>query len=73
MKALSFLVTSRKSCYTCIMHDEQKGSAGTLEDEEERISFFPSWNWLYVSVVVYTTLLIGLLYLFTVFLDYSAP
>jgi hypothetical protein len=55
------------------MHDEQKGSAGTLEDEEERISFFPSWNWLYVSVVVYTTLLIGLLYLFTVFLDYSAP
>ncbi len=58
------------------MNDEQHNEAGTLEDEEdeeERISFFPSWNWLYVSIVIYTAFLIGLLYLFTVFLDYSAP
>ena len=55
------------------MNDEQPNEAGTLKDEEEQISFFPSWNWLYVSIVIYTTLLIGLLYLFTVFLDYSAP
>ena len=58
------------------MNDEQHNEAGTLEDEEdeeERISFFPSWNWLYVSIVIYTALLIGLLYLFTVFLDFSAP
>jgi hypothetical protein len=53
------------------MNDDQHNEAGTLEDEEERISFFPSWNWLYVSIVIYTALLIGLLYLFTVFLDYS--
>ena len=55
------------------MNDEQHDPTDTLEDKEERIGFFPSWNWLYVSVVVYTTLLIGLLYLFTVLLDYSAP
>jgi hypothetical protein len=55
------------------MSDEKHKQTGALEDEEERISFFPSWNWLYLSVVVYTTLLIGLLYLFTVFLDYSSP
>ena len=54
------------------MSDERRNEAGTLEGEEERIGPFPSWNWLYVSVVVYTTLLIGLLYLFTVFLDFSA-
>ena len=54
------------------MNDERKNPSGVPEVEEERIGFFPSWNWLYVSVVVYTTLIIGLLYLFTVFLDYSA-
>lgn len=69
----SVLVTFLKSCYTCTMNDGQQNPTDTLEDKEERIGFFPSWNWLYVSVVVYTTLLIGLLYLFTVFLDYSAP
>ena len=58
------------------MNDEQHNEAGTLEDEEdeeERISFFPSWNWLYVSIVIYTAFLIGLLYLVKVFLDFSAP
>ena len=43
------------------MNDDQHNEAGTPEDEEERISFFPNWNWLYVSVIIYTTLLIGLL------------
>ena len=55
------------------MNDEHQEQTDLLDDEEKRIGFFPSWNWLYLSVVVYTTLLIGLLYLFTVFLDYSAP
>lgn len=55
------------------MNEGQHNEAGLLEDEEKRISFFPSWNWLYVSIVIYTALLIGLLYLFTVFLDYRAP
>ncbi len=55
------------------MNDDRHYQADPLEDEEERISFFPSWNWLYGSIVIYTSLLIGLLYLFTVFLDHSAP
>jgi len=55
------------------MNKENQKEADILDDEEERIRLFPSWNWLYLSVVVYTTLLIGLLYFFTVFLDYSAP
>lgn len=55
------------------MSDERHNQAVSLEDEEERIGFFPSWKWLYVSVVVYTTLLIVLLYFFTVVLDFSSP
>lgn len=40
-------------------------------EESERIGLFPSWNWLYVTVVAYTVLLILLLYLITVLSDYS--
>jgi hypothetical protein len=43
------------------------------ETESERIGIFPSWRWLYGTVVVYTVVLIVLLYVFTVALDYSAP
>lgn len=39
------------------------------ETESGRIGIFPSWRWLYGAVVVYTAVLIGLLYAFTVFLD----
>ena len=37
---------------------------------DEKIGIFPSWKWLYVTVAVYTVLLIGLLYLLTALFDY---
>lgn len=43
------------------------------EDDDGRIGIFPSWSVLYATVVVYTLAMIGLLYAFTVLLDYSAP
>ncbi|GMR11882.1 MAG: hypothetical protein BMS9Abin29_0067 [Gemmatimonadota bacterium] len=43
------------------------------EDDDGRIGVFPSWNALYVTVVVYTVAMIVLLYAFTVLLDYSTP
>ena len=43
------------------------------EDDDGRIGIFPSWNVLYVTVVVYTLAMIVLLYAFTVLFDYSAP
>ncbi|MDA2930211.1 hypothetical protein MYX84_09735 [Acidobacteria bacterium AH-259-O06] len=42
-----------------------------MEEKEERIGIFPSWNWLYVTVIVYTTVLIVLLYLLTAIFDHS--
>lgn len=41
------------------------------EDQDERIGIFPSWNVLYLVVIVYTTILILLLYCLTIALDYS--
>lgn len=41
------------------------------EDHDERIGIFPSWNVLYLAVVVYTIILILLLYFLTIALDYS--
>jgi len=41
------------------------------EDHDERIGIFPSWNWLYLTVIVYATILILLLYLLTIVLDHS--
>ena len=43
------------------------------EEDDGRIGIFPSWNALYVSVVVYTLATIVLLYVFTVLLDHSSP
>lgn len=44
-----------------------------LEDSENGpIGIFPSWGWLYGAVVVYTTVVIILLYVFTVTLDRGA-
>lgn len=40
-----------------------------MEEKEERIGIFPTWNWLYVTVIVYTTVLILLLYLLTAVFD----
>ncbi|MDA2933752.1 hypothetical protein MYX82_05360 [Acidobacteria bacterium AH-259-D05] len=41
------------------------------EEDKGPISIFPSWNWLYLAVVVYTAILIVFLYLLTVLLDHS--
>ncbi len=41
------------------------------EDHDERIGIFPSWNVLYLVVIVYTIILILLLYFLTITLDYS--
>jgi len=43
------------------------------EDDDGRIGIFPSWSALYAAVVVYTVVIIVLLYAFTVLLDHSAP
>lgn len=43
----------------------------SVDDKEEKIGPFPSWKALYAAVVLYTLLVIGLLYLMTVFFDYS--
>ena len=41
------------------------------ETESERIGIFPNWRWLYGTVVVYTAILVVVLYIFTVTLDLS--
>lgn len=43
------------------------------EDHDERIGIFLSWNVLYLTVIVYTIILILLLYFLTIALDHSAP
>ena len=43
------------------------------EDQDERIGIFPSWNWQYLAVIVYTTVLTLLLYFLTLALDHSVP
>jgi hypothetical protein len=43
------------------------------EDEGGRIGIFPSWGWLYGAVLIYSTVLIVLLHIFTVTLDFGAP
>ena len=40
--------------------------------EGERVGIFPSWRWLYGTVIVYAALLVVLLYVFTVTLDFGA-
>ncbi len=41
------------------------------EDPDERIGIFPSWNVLYLVVIVYTIILTFLLYFLTIALDHS--
>ena len=52
---------------------ESEGPVGEPEDENGAIGPFPSWGWVYGSVVVYTILAIVLLHVFTVTFDYSLP
>ncbi len=40
-------------------------------EEGGRIGPFPGWGWLYTTVIVYTALLILLLYLLTRWTDYG--
>ncbi len=42
-----------------------------MEEKDERVGIFPSWNWLYLTVIVYATITILLLYLLTIVLDHS--
>ncbi len=49
-----------------LMNDEP-----VRETETERIGIFPNWRWLYGTVVVYTAVLIVILYIFTTNLDLS--
>lgn len=42
-------------------------------DADESLGFFPSWRSLYATVVVYTILLVIVLYLLTRVLDNSIP
>ncbi len=42
-----------------------------MDEKDERVGIFPSWNWLYLTVIVYATVIILLLYLLTIALDYS--
>lgn len=42
-----------------------------MEKEEERIGIFPSWSWVYLSVIIYTAVLILFLYLLTDIFDHS--
>jgi hypothetical protein len=43
------------------------------DDEGGPIGIFPSWGWLYATVLVYATALIVLLHIFTVTLDFGTP
>ena len=42
-------------------------------DEGEAPGWFPSWGWLYATVIVYTAALTLLLWVFSVTLDHGAP
>ncbi len=50
-----------------------EGRAGEPDPEDEGgpIGPFPSWGWVYGSIIVYTVLAIALLHIFTVTFDYS--
>ena len=42
------------------------------DDEGEPIGIFPTWGWVYGTVIGWTALLVVLLYVFTVTFDYGA-
>jgi hypothetical protein len=43
------------------------------DDEEGPVGIFPSWRWLYATVLLYTVALVIGLHAFTVALDHSTP
>ena len=42
------------------------------DDREERIGPFPSWRWLYATVIVYGVVVILLLYILTIVLGFGS-
>ncbi len=42
------------------------------KDDEGRVGIFPSWKWVYWTVVIYGVLTIGALILLTRILDFGA-
>jgi len=48
----------------------EKASRG--DDREERIGPFPSWEWLYATVIVYGAAVILLLYILTIVLGFGS-
>jgi hypothetical protein len=45
-----------------------------IDDEDEGpVWIFPSWRWLYATVLVYTVVLVAVLHAFTVALDHGTP
>jgi hypothetical protein len=59
--------------------DTRRGSADVPEpapppdDETGPIGIFPSWPWLYATVIAWAFLLVLGLHLFTVALDHNIP
>jgi len=41
------------------------------EEDDGAIGIFPSWGWVYGSIIVYVILAIALLHIFTVTLDHG--
>lgn len=54
------------------MNNKHRIQDRDLEDEKEKLNSSLTWNRLYVLVVIYTVLLIGLLYVVTILLDHSS-
>lgn len=54
------------------MVDEAEGVGAGMtrsEEEEGRVGPFPSWKWVYGTVLVYGTIVIGILWILTRLLD----
>lgn len=51
---------------------ESGADEGVPDHEGEPIGIFPTWGWLYATVVGWAALLVLLLYVFTVTFDFGA-
>lgn len=50
-----------------------EGGDGERDDDDGPVGIFPSWRWLYATVLVYAMLLLIALHVFTVAFDHGAP
>ena len=53
------------------MTDEGTSGDEGAEEDDGAIGIFPSWGWVYGTIIVYTILAIALLHVFTVTFDYG--